>query len=404
MRACSGRHSIIRVRTAVASYLIESTTAAGTSEILNLLAKGSPERSVYVGEYRHIIEADLSSKEVERLRDFAHLYADGPLAPFAASGAPASYATLDDVLDQVFARQAWEHSIGEGVTVAVVDSGINGVAREFPRWRRAGVGICFSHRNGAWNDDVGHGTMAAYVAAGNALLTDHSNGVAPMARVFPCRHNFTQNDAIKVLDRLRSMLLRNEIKKPLVLNCSYGWQCWKAPSLSLAHPLLGIIQDLVGHGVVVVCAAGNNHDPGLDASCDLDSDVPDTIWGSNSLDEVICVGAVDWNGLNTSGEHAKSSRGPGQFSKKERPKPDCVAPTYGEVLWGDKYLRAEWWGTSGAAPLVSGLAALVLGRTGGGLQPIEVKQVILEGCKRVGGRHVRVGHGIINCLETMKSL
>jgi serine protease AprX len=388
----------------MASYLIEGISANDKKKVLEFLSRERRLRPVHILEYRDLIEADLSEAEVGQIGGFAALYADAPLAAFSDSASSFwKTAVFTDVLDQIAAPKAWEHSVGEGVTLAVVDSGINGAAREFPRWKRAGPEICFSFTDGGWHDNKGHGTMAAFVAAGTGLLTKRFDGVAPMAKLVPCRHNFTQNDAIKVLDRLRSMILKNEVKKPLVVNCSYGWECCHPPSLSLAHPLVGIVQDLVSIGVVVVCAAGNNHDPAVCPSCDPAEDVPNTIWGTNSLDDVICVGAVNWQGLNTGGEHSKSSRGPGQFAKKGE-KPDCVAPSYGEVLWGDHYLRGEWWGTSGAAPLVSGLAALALARTRGGLQPHEIKQVILEGCRSVPGAKVRVGCGLINCLETLKCL
>jgi hypothetical protein len=91
--------------------------------------------------------------------------------------------------------------------------------------------------------------------------------------------------------------------------------------------------DAIRAGIVVVYAAGNNH---YDVKCNNDPTrcSPNTIWTVNSMDEVLSVGTVDWNNKMDSGQHANSSRGPGQWSNKHK-KPDCVAPTYGEVILGE---------------------------------------------------------------------
>jgi subtilisin family serine protease len=73
-------------------------------------------------------------------------------------------------------------------------------------------------------------------------------------------------------------------------------------------------------------------------------------------------------------------------------------------LWGAVPMKLQWWGTSGAAPLVTGLAALILSRTNGSLQPNEIKQVILSNCRSLGAASKRLGAGLIDCYETLKSL
>ena len=85
------------------------------------------------------------------------------------------------------------------------------------------------------------------------------------------------------------------------------------------------------------------------------------LWAVNSHDKVLSVGTVNESNSNqdSSTPQPNSSRGPGQWAN-EFPKPDCVAPTYGEVAWGCGYRQMDWWGTSGACPQVAGLAALTL--------------------------------------------
>jgi hypothetical protein len=80
---------------------------------------------------------------------------------------------------------------------------------------------------------------------------------------------------------------------PLVISNSYGlYQCSAADDGPNA-PFLGIVRLAVSKGITVVFAAGNNHvkvcghAPG-DCGPGVNS-----IWGVNSMDEVICVGTVD---------------------------------------------------------------------------------------------------------------
>src|SRR5208337_1832870 len=161
-------------------------------------------------------------------------------------------------------------------------------------------------------------------------------------------------------DHIYDLLVSGDIPKPAVINCSLGFGGCQEPrkeAFPPDHRLITVIRNLA-------------------------ADNPNTIWGINSLDEVLTVGAIDWNGENTRGVFSKSSRGAGQFAQKTC-KPDCVAPSYGEVLWGNAPLKLQWWGTSGAAPQVTGLAALILSRTKGSIQPHEIKQVILQNCRNL---------------------
>lgn len=148
------------------------------------------------------------------------------------------------------------------------------------------------------------------------------------------------------------------------------------------------------NNIVVVFAAGNNH---FDTLCNHDPTAcsPDTIWAINSIDEVLTVGTVNADNRNDQGPHANSSRGPGQWSQ-ERPKPDVVAPTYGEVVWGNGYQIMEWWATSGACPQVAGLAALILS-VNPGLSPARTGQIIRYAATPLNAPPECVGAGLIDC-------
>ena len=129
----------------------------------------------------------------------------------------------------------------------------------------------------------------------------------------------------------------------------------------------------------------------------------------NSLDPVITVWTVDElnrmdrppsNPKNLS--HCDSSRGPGQLASR-RTKPDCVAPTYGEVLWGSGYTPLEWWGSSGAAAEVSGLAALMLSESND-LSPEDVYDILTATAAWLPLSPTCVGAGLINCTAALEAV
>jgi serine protease AprX len=145
---------------------------------------------------------------------------------------------------------------------------------------------------------------------------------------------------------------------------------------------------------VVVYAAGNNH---YDVLCNHDPTKcsSNTIWAVNSMDEVLSVGTVNWDNRMDTGQHANSSRGPGQWANVHK-KPDCVAPTYGEIIWGSGYQVMEWWGTSGACPQVAGLAALLLSAEPR-LTPAQVGDIIRQTCRDIQLPKTCAGAGLIDC-------
>lgn len=305
--------------------------------------------------------------------------------------------SLNDVLTHIRARLAWKSGTGKGVHIAVVDTGICGGMPEFPAWKKSPYG--WSYHGSHWTDLRGHGSMAACVAAATSSNGGRFDGVAPGATLISCKTSFDDTELYQVYDYLIGLVEKHEIG-PLVISNSYGsYQC-SPPDLAADDPFTGIVRLAVAKGITVVFAAGNNHVNVCGHSplaCG-----PNSIWGVNSLEEVISVGTVDEtnrmdqppktaNGFS----HRDSSRGPGQFAKS-RSKPDCVAPTYGEVMWGCGYAAMEWWGTSGAAPQVAGLAALLLGRNPG-LSPAEVKEIIRSTAVRLPVEETCVGSGLINC-------
>ena len=305
--------------------------------------------------------------------------------------------SLDDVLVHIKAPDAWAYARGGGTTIAVVDTGICGSLLEFPQNKRSPIDLPTAFAGKHWTDVKGHGSMCATIAAGSKLGGGRFDGVAPDATVLAARTTLTATDVYAIYDELIDAKRKGEIDGPLIISNSYGLYVCDPPAiLPLDHPYLGIVLTAIEEGAVVVFAAGNNH---YDVLCDHDPTAcePNTIWAVNSHDRVISVGTVNEKESNrdSTTPHANSSRGPGQWAE-ELPKPDCVAPTYGRVVWGCGYRIMDWWGTSGACPQVAGLAALILS-VSPGLTPRQVGDIIRRTCRTIDGALSCVGHGIIDC-------
>ena len=309
---------------------------------------------------------------------------------------------LNHVLSKIKATQSWEISRGENVHIAIIDSGICGTMPEFPAWKKSPHS--WSYHGEAWTDIYGHGSMSACIAAATSRSGGRYDGVAPDAKLIPCKTSFKDTELFQIYEFLIGLVDKGEVGR-LVINNSYAlYQC-NPPDINPEEDLLiSIIRHAVKKGIVVVFAAGNNHvkvcghDP---FQCG-----PNSIWGPNSIDEVISVGTVDRHNrmdrepsVPNSFSHRDSSRGPGQFANRTT-KPDCVAPTYGEVMWGCGYISLECWGSSGAAPQVAGLAALLLSKFPH-LTPEQIRNSICQGCLNLPLNRECVGAGLIDCQSAL---
>ena len=314
---------------------------------------------------------------------------------------------LRDVLRQIKADRAWARSRGKGVHIAIVDTGVCGQMKEFPQWKRSPFST--DRFGNPWGDVDYHGSMVACIAAGTRAESGRFDGVAPDATLISSRvpfDDFDDANLCPIYEYLIGLVEDGDVGR-LVVNNSYGLRNRNEPELDPASKFIGLVRKAVSVGIVVVFAAGDNNIPG-EGEPALPRPV-NTIWGANSLDEVITVGTVDQSGSmdrvppglpERSLCHRNSSRGPGQLSRSTI-KPDCVAPTYGEVMYGCGYQSMLWWGTSGAAPQVSGLAALLLAENPE-LSPDEIKVIIRESCVSLGLPPEYAGAGMIDCEAAME--
>ena len=319
-------------------------------------------------------------------------------APWSRAAQPdlADGYSLNDVIEQVRAPEAWRRTRGEGVTIAIVDTGIAGKLREFSSRRRSPIDLDSAFEGDHWSDPHGHGSMCAAIAAAARADGGRFDGIAPAATVLAARSTLTSADLTDIFDELLRARVEGRLSGPLVISNSYGLPICIAPDvLPARHPYMTGILAAINNGIFVCFAAGNNHhdvckhDP---MACG-----PNSIWGPNSHDEIVSVGTVnrELTNCDPATPHVSSSRGPGEWAVKTT-KPDCVAPTYGEVIWGASTRRMRWWGTSGACPQVAGAAALILSGAPG-LTPWRVGEIIRETCNGLPEGKTCVGHGLLDC-------
>ncbi|WP_410663442.1 type VII secretion-associated serine protease mycosin [Amycolatopsis sp. lyj-84] len=226
-------------------------------------------------------------------------------------------------------QQVWPLSKGEGVTVAVVDTGVDAANAQFGGRVSAGADVT---ANGAANDDcLGHGTFVAGIVGAAPVAGSGFAGVAPAVTILPIRVATTMdNDKAGSLTPKR---LADGIRRAVdggagVINVSAGTT---DQSPELAAAVLYAEQ----RNVVVVASVANEKEQGVKATYPA------------AFPSVLAVGAVD-----SAGAHVETSA-VARYVGLAAPGKDVISIGPG----GPGHWQGS--GTSYAAPFVAGTAALV---------------------------------------------
>ena len=238
-------------------------------------------------------------------------------------------------LDGAGIYEAWETTRGKGVTIAIIDTGIGRVPDSF-----AGAVVGGTDVSGVGTPDgrtpLGvvdgdHGTWVASLAAARALPDGTGMiGVAPEANLLSVSVGFGASAAVPFVDQIAEGVVWAVDNGADVINLSFTTNTldWH-PSWDDAF-LYAFEND-----VVVVVAAGNRE------SGTAVVGAPATIPG------VLTVGGVDQTGVASDSASTQGIT------------IGISAPSEGLLgISPDGTLRS-WNGTSGAAPIVAGVAALV---------------------------------------------
>ncbi len=312
------------------------------------------------------------------------------------------------------ARSVWANGAGEGVDVALIDSGVASVpGLDAPGKVVQGPDLSFESQDDARRnqDTFGHGTHMAGIIAGHDTGApidpsyDPSTtflGVAPAARIVSVRVAGANGatDVSQVIAGISWVI--EHAKDPgfniKVLNLSFGTDSHQAYT---EDPLAYAAEQAWLRGIVVVTSAGNGGtnlghltDPAIDPF-------------------VLAVGASDNRGDTSPGNDIVASfsgRGPVEPGRN----PDLVAPgTHVQSLLapgsavdqaggagqvGGRFQRGS--GTSQAAAVVSGAAALLLSQKPS-LTADQVKWLLMNTSRPLGPMYGRLpaaaqGRGVVN--------
>jgi type VII secretion-associated serine protease mycosin len=292
---------------------------------------------------------------------------------------PSSAAMAESVRDQQYwlddygFTSAWESSQGEGVKIAIIDTGIDSTHPSLQ-----GVVVGGTDMSGLGSTDgqtpVGsnsyHGTMVASIAAGRG--DSQIIGAAPKAEILSVSIAFgvegldtdsqIANGIIWAVDNgakvINLSLTRNSVSWP---------ESWDKAFLYAFE-----------NDVVVVAAAGNRADGTEEVSA------PATIPG------VISVGGLDRNGLPS--ENFSTS---GLSIGVTAPSEDLIG-----AFPGGEYRM--WSGTSGATPIVSGMVALIRSMYPD-LDAANVVNRVINSAKKDGfeSYSTSYGHGAIDAQQAL---
>ncbi|MBV7294687.1 type VII secretion-associated serine protease mycosin [Corynebacterium sp. TAE3-ERU12] len=305
-------------------------------------------------------------------------WAQGHQCPDTALSTPAAAEADDPAALRLGWRSAWPLADGSGVTVAVIDTGV----APHPRLGQVIDGGDLISGGSAFADCAAHGTVVAgRIAArpgGDAIA-----GVAPGAEILAIRQTDGESGNLHTLAAAIDQAVAAGAR---VINMSVT-ACAQAGVRPDGADAVGrAAADAVAAGVVLVAAAGN-----AGAECTEDA----VAWPA-VVDGVIAVTAVATAEAAETAAEPWALRGswvdlaaPGGPVVGLDPRGDGVVDT---LVQGQS--EQPIMGTSFAAPVVSGTAALVLSRYPH-LGATQVRKALMDSASPIAGAE-NVGVGVVD--------
>ena len=322
------------------------------------------------------VAVELSGAQVLALAADKHVTAvtaDARVRLSAASAAPSNE-------KWPYVTGVTKYANAPAATIAIVDSGIEASRSEFAGRIAANVNLSQLSGNSA-GDGRGHGTFVAGIAAGKLAGRD---GAAPTAKIVSIDVMDDQgmartSDVIVAAD----WILANKAQYGIRV-ANFSLHSSVANSF-MYDPLDKAVERLWFNGVVVVVAAGNYGYP------DRPSGVP---FAPGNDPFVVTVGASDTGKSVATNDDVAAPWSAYGYTLDGFAKPDIAAPgrymvgpvPVGSTLYKERpdhivdtgYMELS--GTSFSAPIVSGIAALILGKHPN-FTPDQVKGALMLGAK-----------------------
>ncbi|MBM7582144.1 serine protease AprX [Caldicoprobacter guelmensis] len=285
---------------------------------------------------------------------------------------------------------------GKGIGIAVLDTGVYphpDLIR--PRNRIIAFKDFVNDRKDPY-DDNGHGTFVAGVAAGNGYSSGGKYaGVAPEANIVAVKvmNREGEGNASRIVAGMQWVADHHKEYNIRVVCLSLG----SKPSGAIKNdPLVAAVNQLWKQGIFVTAAAGNS------------GPKRGTITTPGISPSIVTVGAVDdKRTVDISDDVVAefSSRGPAYGNI---PKPDVVAPgvnvvslntdrdyTGGGKLYSLEKAYTTMSGTSVAAPIVAGIAALIF-EAYPDYTPDDVKNLIMRYARSIDRNIYAQGKGLVD--------
>jgi len=307
-------------------------------------------------------------------------------------------------LSEVDVPEAWEvhDARGEGVDVAVIDTGIDTSGHE---------GLAASLKRGGWaefdengdpvdsdpHDPIGHGTAVSSLVAGGTNDDGDGYSIAPAVNLYVARNMAEPPEGIRLLSAVAGIewVIEQEVD---VLTMSLGFPLYNE---AFVEP----VRNAMESGILVVAGAGNSgRYTGLSPS---------------NIPGVLSVGGIDDDRAlydDSSGERVETERYwgddvPGKWPR-EYSVPDVAAPAVDvPSARPEGGFGADRSGTSFAAPCVAAVAALAVGATDANAEA--VRTALVETARHPAaedafdvdpGRDERFGQGVVTALGAISHL
>ncbi len=307
-------------------------------------------------------------------------FAEPNILAFSDSGGSTSTTANDPYMSyqwnmtDIQAQQAWAYGTGNGVLVAVIDSGLktggpDGVAN---------VQSGYDFYNGDSNptDDNGHGTFCAGTIAQNTNNGVGVAGIAPGVKILPVK--VMGSDGSGDVATIASGITWATDQGAKVISMSLG-------SSSSSSTLSSAVAYAYGKGVTIVAASGN--------------DYSSTVGYPAAYPGVIAVGAAGIGGTHSAysntGTNLDITAPGGDLSldaNNDGYADGILQETYDSGAWTYTF----WEGTSMATPHVAAAAALVIAQ--GVTNPDDVAAILESTATDKGssGYDTTYGYGYLN--------
>ena len=277
--------------------------------------------------------------------------------------------------DQVKATEVQATFSGSGVTVAVLDTGVD---RTHPELKISIVGgVSFVAYTTIFDDDNGHGTFVSGLITSDGIVPE-SLGSAPDANIWVGKV-LGSNGGGFLSDTVAAINYVVANDKADIISMSLGTgdpYLYKGKNCDRVYPAMtSAIKNANAKGVTVVAAAGNDGTSGVGLP--------------GCITDVITVGAVDYTGS------------PAWFTSTGR-SVDVVAlgvDNYSTKM-GNKYGTGS--GTSFSTPVVAGVVALMIDKDSD-LSPKQIQEALRNTAVDVGGDGFdrTTGYGIVDAVAAI---